>query len=111
MIAMATSRRKTSGFTSPDATEEVASVEEFLDENAREMFETISQTESVTETKPAEVAPFVEQEIIPTEDLGPRFVTEVPTPQPQVVTPPATPQLQPPPKRHPRNVPKFSRFK
>jgi len=83
------------------------SVEEFLDESAREMFETISRTEE----EPEAPLPVVLPEITPTEDVGPRFVEEPPTPSPQVVTPPATPQLQPPPKRHPRNVPKFSRFK
>ena len=83
------------------------SVEEFLDESAREMFETISQTED----EPEAPLPVVLPEITPTEDVGPRFTEEPPAPSPQVVTPPATPQLQPPPKRHPRNVPKFSRFK
>ena len=90
------------------------SVEEFLDESAREMFETISQTEEEPEAKVEEKTeaplPVILPEITPTEDVGPRFV-EPPTPSPQVVTPPATPQLQPPPKRHPRNIPKFSRFK
>lgn len=53
-----------------------------------------------------ETKPFVEEMIVPTDDLGPRFVEEpvTPTPEPQKV-----PELQPAPKRHPRNVPKFSR--
>ena len=99
-------RRRSSDFTE-QAKEETVSVEEFLDESAREMFETISRTEE----EPEAPLPVVLPEITPTEDVGPRFVEEPPTPLPQVVTPPATPQLQPPPKRHPRNVPKFSRFK
>jgi hypothetical protein len=99
-------RRRSSDFTE-QAKEETVSVEEFLDESAREMFETISRTED----EPEAPLPVVLPEITPTEDVGPRFVEEPPTPSPQVVTPPATPQLQPPPKRHPRNVPKFSRFK
>lgn len=99
-------RRRSSDFTE-QAKEETVSVEEFLDESAREMFETISRTEE----EPEAPLPVVLPEITPTEDVGPRFVEEPPTPSPQVVTPPATPQLQPPPKRHPRNVPKFSRFK
>ena len=91
------------------------SVEEFLDESAREMFETISREEEEAEAKVEEKAeaplPVILPEITPTEDVGPRFVEEPPTPQPQAVTPPVTPQLQPPPKRHPRNIPKFSRYK
>lgn len=83
------------------------SVEEFLDESAREMFETISREEEKAEAP----LPVILPEITPTEDVGPRFVEELPTPQPQAVTPPVTPQLQPPPKRHPRNIPKFSRYK
>ena len=106
---MATSRRKTAGFTVPGTEEETVSIEGLLDENAAEMFETISQTDPVAETTPVEVAPFVEQEIIPTEDVGPRFVEELPPPPhtPNAVAP----KLQNPPKRHPRNIPKFSRFK
>jgi len=106
-------RRRSSGFTEK-AQEEAASIEEFLDENATEMFETISRIEEALEEKidkVASVAPSVLPEITPTEDVGPRFIEEPPTPRPQVVTPAATPQLQPPPKRHPRNIPKFSRYK
>jgi hypothetical protein len=107
-------RRRSSGFTE-QAKEETVSVEEFLDSHAREMFETISQTEEEPEAKVKEKTeaplPVILPEITPTEDVGPRFVEEPSTPSPQVVTPPATSQIQPPPKRHPRNVPKFSRFK
>jgi hypothetical protein len=107
-------RRRSSGFTAPQD-DETKGIEEFLDESAREMFETISRNEEEAEAKVEEKAeaplPVVLPEITPTEDVGPRFVEESPTPQPQVVTPPATPHLQPPPKRHPRNIPKFSRYK
>lgn len=94
-------RRRSSGFTAPKD-EETASIDEFLEENAREMFETISRDEEEV----VEAAPFTPMEIAPTEDAGPRFVEETAPP-----APPATPQLQPKPKRHPRNIPKFSRYK
>jgi hypothetical protein len=72
------------------------------------MFETISQEEKMLpESKPVE-APFVAESITPTEDLGPRFVPEpVPTP----VTKDPEPLKQVAPRRHPRNIPKFSRYK
>jgi hypothetical protein len=102
-------RRRPSGFTAPQE-EETASVEEFLEENAREMFETFSQTEEEAEAKTevVEAALFIPLEIVPTEDVGPRFVEEVAEPVP---APAPAPQLQPKPKRHPRNIPKFSRYK
>jgi hypothetical protein len=107
---MSTPRKKTTGFSEPAENEEV-SVEKFLDENAQEMFETISlEGEPTAKETPVE-KPFVPMEITPTPDNGPRFVEEASTPHPQVATPAATPQLQPPPKRHPRNIPKFSRLK
>ena len=104
-------RRRSSGFTAPKE-EETASVEDFLEDNAREMFETFSQTEDEPEEKTTviEAKPFVPMELVPTEDVGPRFVEEVAAPAPAPVAPPA-PQLQPKPKRHPRNIPKFSRYK
>lgn len=104
---MATVRKRSSGFSDPqDKEEEAHLIEELLDESAREMFETISLTETESQVKSDPVAPtpFVPQEIVPTEDCGPRFVEEKSVPAP-------APQLQPPPKRHPRNVPKFSRLK
>ena len=104
-------RRRSSGFTTPKE-EETASVEDFLEDNAREMFETISREEEEAEAKTevVEPEPFIPMEIVPTEDVGPRFVEEVAAPAPAPVAPPA-PQLQPKPKRHPRNIPKFSRYK
>jgi hypothetical protein len=112
---MATSRRKTSGFTSQGQEEETQEVEKLLDDNAREMFETTSHTEEevTAEVKAPEPPKPVTQaailpEIIPTEDAGPRFVQPEATPRaPQQ----PAPQLKAPPQRHPRNVPKFSRFK
>jgi outer membrane biosynthesis protein TonB len=107
---MATPRKRSSSFTKPpeEVTEETQ-LSEFLDEVATEMFETISQKEeeALPEPEPVE-KPFVEESIIPTEDPGPRFIPE-PTP------PPVTKAPEPPkpvaPRRHPRNIPKFSRYK
>lgn len=110
---MATVRKRNSGFsTSPEKEEEIA-VEGFLDESVREMFETISREEEATETKNevVEPKPFVPMEITPTEDHGPRFVDETATPPAKPLPSAPTPQLQPLPKRHPRNIPKFSRHK
>lgn len=107
-------RRRSSGFTESQV-EETASLEEFLDESAREMIEIISQAEEEPEAKVeqrvATPLPVVLSEITPTEDVGPRFVEETPTPPSQVVVASPTPKLQAPPKRHPRNIPKFSRYK
>lgn len=110
---MATTRKRSnpSGFISPKPEEvkaEEASISEFLEENVREMFETISQTEEAV----VEEKPFVAESIIPVADPGPRFLEKEPQPmaKPAPVaqkTPGAT--LQPKPqRRHPRNVPRFS---
>jgi hypothetical protein len=106
---MATPRKRSPGFTNQanEVTEE-ALLEEFLDVAATEVFESISQKEEeASEEKQAE-KPFVEEIIVPTEDLGPRFLEkeEEPAPAPQ---PKPAPELKPAPRRHPRNVPKFSR--
>jgi hypothetical protein len=115
---MATTRKRStssSGFAEKEAeaTTEIAAVEELLEETAAEMFETISRVEEevkVEEPKvvaaPPKKVTFIPEEIIPTEDAGPRFV--------ETVSPPASkpkveaPTLKAPPKRHPRNVPRFS---
>jgi hypothetical protein len=99
---MATPRKRTSGFSEKPAEE--IKVEEFLDEAAQEVFEAVSQKE-----EPASPIPVVIESITPTEDPGPRFVEKAPEP----VAPVAAPQpLQPvAPRRHPRNIPKFSRTK
>lgn len=103
---MATVRRRSQGFdTEPEtASTEEAKVNEFLEEVATEMFETISQAEE--EPKP-ETKKFVEEAITPSEDPGPRFV-ETPVEAPPVKKPEAKPVA---PKRHPRNIPKFSRHR
>ena len=99
---MATPRKRTSGFS--EKTVEETKVEEFLEEAAQEVFEAISQKE-----EPAPPIPVVIESIVPTEDPGPRFVEKAPEPAVPAVTP------QPPqpvaPRRHPRNIPKFSRTK
>lgn len=114
-------RRKSPGFTAPKEEEEAKSIEEFLDASAREMFETISreeeevkveaEVEQVTSAPTSQPMGVILPEITPTDYVSPRFVEEpaAPAPKPQVPAP--APQLQPPPKRHPRNVPKFSRHK
>ena len=98
---MASSRRRSSGFTEKPAEEEIVE----------------TTIESVVEVeKEPEPAPFVEESIIPTAlpEVQPAKETE-PTvktssqPVPEVKKPGQ--QLSPPPKRHPRNIPKFSRHK
>lgn len=110
---MAASRKRpSSGFTAKtveepkeevvqekeSATEETKEILDMLDELAVETFEGIDEVEHQIET-------FVVEEIVPTEDPGPRFVQteEVSEPVPTPVAPKA-------PKRHPRNIPKFSRL-
>lgn len=110
---MATPRKRSSGFTKPaeEITEE-AQLSEFLDVVATEMFETISHKEEEEEEKvtespaPAPALPVVES-IAPSEDLGPRFV-EKPAEEVKVVPQTSTAPVIHPPKRHPRNVPRFS---
>jgi hypothetical protein len=131
---MAPARRRNSLPPTPKPSTEKVKVDEFLDEVATEMFETISRIEEKPEKEtPVEpetkATPTIIESIVPTEDLGPRFIEETsekvaevtkkpPTPRttvdPRVAPPPqitTTPQLTPPPKRHPRNVPKFSPYK
>lgn len=67
-----------------------------VEETVEETFEEVAPTP----------APFVEETILPAEDPGPRFVV-VEVPQPPLEAPPAAPKA---PKRHPRNIPKFSRL-
>lgn len=122
---MATTRKRStssSGFVSKEAetVAEEAAVEELLEETTAEMFETISRIEEevkVEEPKakepkaeavpPRQVVKFIPEEIIPTEDAGPRFVDTTPPPPPAKPKAEA-PTLKAPPKRHPRNVPRFS---
>jgi len=121
-------KRSTSSFIPPSKPkEEKVEVEELREKNATEMFETISRIEEETKVGTPvepEVAPIpvVIDSIVPTEDVGPRFVEETPPkvvvakPEAPVIasptqTPSAVPQLTHPPKRHPRNIPKYSRYK
>lgn len=98
-----TRKRPSAGFSSEEKTEE-EEIREFVEETSTEIIEMLDHQET---------EPFVEQEIIPTPDPGPRFVelTEekkvVSTGEVQEVKAMA-PNL---PKRHPRNIPKFSRSK
>jgi hypothetical protein len=110
---MANPRRRTSGFTSDSEVNEDTSavcmtedtlVEEFLEEAVTEMVEIISHNEAQV----TEETPFVAPSIAPTPDCGPRFIPK--EEQPVATTPKAPPQPVAP-RRHPRNVPKFSRTK
>jgi hypothetical protein len=105
---MATPRKRSTGFSEKPKEEisEETQVEELLDEVATEVFETISHKE---EEKPQDPLPVILPPIAATEDAGPRFVEQPPAPAPQPKA--AAPKIQPPPKRHPRNIPKFSRYK
>jgi hypothetical protein len=95
---MATPRkRSTSGFSEKPKDENVESqeIEEFFDSAFAEVVEQVEKQEE-------QVLP----EIIPTEDAGPRFVET-----PVVETQPEPVKIEEKkPKRHPRNVPRFSRI-
>ena len=80
--------------------EEQESLEEFQEVTAKEVFEMIELAE-----EKVEAVPFFEDCIVPTEDPGFRFVE---TPEPAASTPPPAVILKAPPRRHPRNIPKFS---
>ena len=100
---MATTRKRASGFSEKPSEETQA--EELLDEVATEMFETISRKEA----EPSEpVRPVVIESIEPMDDPGPRFVDVVPEPTPEPKAPPVPKAVAP--RRHPRNIPKFSRY-
>jgi hypothetical protein len=99
----------TSGFGSESIEEtskvsvkdEEENIEEFLEFAAEETFALIELAEEKPEAKP-----FVEESIVPTEDPGLRFVAE---PEPVKTVTPSVEVPKAPPKRHPRNTPKFSR--
>lgn len=103
---MATRRRTTAGFqTEPETSEEAQVVETTNEAVWLEVLEIEKEIDTLEEfVKP----PFVEQVIAPTEDIH-RFVSEeiVEPKKPSVI--PAI--LKAPPKRHPRNTPKFSSHK
>lgn len=96
---MATTRkRSTSGGFAPK--EEVTLIEEFLEEATEELIESIEKEERM---------PVVLDTIEPAEPVAPRL----PAVEPKKEVPVARQQpiLNPPPKRHPRNIPKFSNYK
>jgi hypothetical protein len=106
---MATTRRKSTGFS--DLVEKLEEVEEtssplevldLLQEVVEEEAETTQQPEVVKAVPPK---PFVEERIVPTEDSGPRFVENLPP----VPVQKKAEKVEVKPKRHPRNVPRFSR--
>ena len=108
---MATTRRKTSGFSDliaeTESTEDTTLFEDLLESAQEEPEqEVVVETPEVKFVPPVPVAPrpFVEEKITPSDDAGPRFTEETPT-----VTLRKAPALEPKPKRHPRNVPRFSR--
>ena len=81
--------------------DERENLEEFQEVAANDVFEMIEVA-----GEKAETVAFFEESIIPTEDPGLRFV-ETSEP-PAAATLPVAP-LKAPPRRHPRNTPKFSR--
>jgi hypothetical protein len=81
--------------------DERENLEEFQEVTTNGVFEMIELAEEKVET-----APFFEDCIVPTEDLGLRFVE---TPELTAKAAPTAAPLKAPPKRHPRNTPKFSR--
>lgn len=103
---MAAPRRKTSGFSS----EPIENLQETLVEITSE--EVICEGEKTEEILPEEKPVPALESIIPTEDVGPRFVEKK---QEEVVEVPATPTpvsvAVHPPKRNPRNIPRFSRHR
>ena len=128
---MVAPRKKTSGFSEKPAekTQEEVEIDAFIDAVTDEVFQNL-ETEKVT----AAPAPVVIESITPSEDSGPRFAAEAPpqkrepkkpvlleTPNEkatQVVKASPAPSLElevpspvvHPPKRHPRNIPRFSRI-
>ena len=103
---MATPRKRptSQGFLSEEEEQqpiETTPIEEALESTSQKMFETFSR---IVETPPQII-----EEIVPTEDPGPRFVEKVAPPNPAPVAAPAPQPVAP--RRHPRNIPKFSRTK
>ncbi len=109
---MATTRRKTPGFTEkPKVASAEAKGEISLDSPTVET----SLEEMPAPVPPPAPMPVVIESIVPTEDVGPRFV-EKPVEEVKQESTPETgrssaPILLHPPKRHPRNIPKYSRHK
>lgn len=100
-----TRKRPSSGFSSEEKTEE-EEIKSFVEDTSTKIIEMLDEKEEA-------IQPFVEQEIIPTPDPGPRFVEllreeEIISSSESEKMAPVSLQL---PKRHPRNIPKFSRSK
>jgi hypothetical protein len=97
---MASSRRRTS-YSSLTQAEEVIDELSNISEKEVEVVEEIQDTETIKE--------FLLPDIIPTE--APPPYSEKKVVEPVLISAPAkeeTPQPKAPPKRHPRNIPKFS---
>ena len=113
---MATPRKRpSSGFTTTpsetlDATEAIPTesneVHEFLEAAATEALEEVIAMEEAPSIEPTPV-PFFAETITPTEDPGPRFVEVAAT---ETLAVPEAKPLPQASKRHPRNIPKFSRL-
>ena len=97
---MATSRKRpSSGFTAKSEEQ----IEELLESIVEETLQEVEE-EEVQEVE-LEVKFELIREIVPTEDLGPRFV-EQPVVEVKEPVKPAEPKR---PRPHPRNTPRFSR--
>jgi hypothetical protein len=129
---MVAPRKKTSGFSAKplEKTEEEAEIDTPDDMKTHEVSLDLETEETISEVQSL---PVTSETIIPTEDFGPRFVTEdlkekKQSKKPALLTIPKEPPTeevvedtavvampQPlvihPPKRSPRNIPKFSRYK
>jgi hypothetical protein len=101
---MATTRKRSSGF-STGAEENDTNLDEIAEIVEEQAAEKMEEPLPVV-TPPSK--PFVEETIVPSEDVGPRFVKEV---EPPPAIEKVAPKLSVAPKRHPRNIPKFSRHK
>jgi hypothetical protein len=114
---MVAPRKKTPGFSSkpveiPQEEEEIEiSQEEKEVEPLTEMVleETPQEPAKVVEDLPVVIHPVVES-IDPTEDTGPRFV-EKKVEEVVSLAPAPVDSVIHPPKRNPRNIPRFSRYK
>lgn len=107
---MATPRKRPmSGFSSSPSEggeSEKEKVAEFLDTLVNEALEATEAEEEIKTVD--ELLPVVIEEIVPTEDPGPRFIKLGEPPSVEVEAPVNVEVKKP--KRHPRNIPKFSRI-
>ncbi len=105
---MVAPRKKTPGFSAkpietPQEEKEVELSTELVLEEAPQ------EPEKIAEDLPVIIHPVVES-IAPTEDTGPRFVEKKVEEVAPVMPAPVTSVIHPP-KRNPRNIPRFSRHK